>query len=307
MEVDGHPLKFTHLNKVFFPGEGYTKRDLLNFYSGVAPLLLPHLKDRPLSLKRYPNGINEKYFFQKDSPDSYPDWLRFEKIDSGHRDPKKEPGPIRYVLAENTAALLFLVQQGCIDQNPWQSRVGSLDNPDFILIDLDPQGCEYSMIVETALLVRKTLDKLELEGYPKTTGGHGMHIYIPVVPEYTYDITRTFAEAISRVCVAQRPDLFTTPRSVEKRQKNKVYFDYLQNGEGKTIAAPYVVRAHPGAPVATPLAWREIKPGLTPSQFNITNAIARFDKVGDLFAGVLEKKQDLLPAFKKLEGLTAGR
>ena len=308
LEVDGFPLKFTHLNKIFFPGEGYTKRDLLNFYHAVAPLLLPHLKDRPLSLKRYPNGINESFFFQKDSPASYPNWLRFENIDSEHRDArKKEPGPIRYVLAENAAALLFLVQQGCIDQNPWQSRVGSLENPDFILIDLDPQGCEYSMVVEAALLVRRTLDKLELEGYPKTTGGHGMHIYIPVVSEYTYEITRTFAEAISRICVAERPELFTTPRSVEKRQKNKVYFDYLQNGEGKTIAAPYVVRAHPGAPVATPLAWREIKASLSPAQFNITNAIARFDKVGDLFSGVLEKKQELLPAFRKLEGLTAGR
>ena len=308
LEVDGFPLKFTHLNKIFFPSEGYTKRDLLNFYHAVAPLLLPHLKDRPLSLKRYPNGINESFFFQKDSPASYPNWLRFENIDSEHRDArKKEPGPIRYVLAENAAALLFLVQQGCIDQNPWQSRVGSLENPDFILIDLDPQGCEYSMVVEAALLVRRTLDKLELEGYPKTTGGHGMHIYIPVVPEYTYDITRTFAEAISRICVAERPELFTTPRSVEKRQNNKVYFDYLQNGEGKTIAAPYVVRAHPGAPVATPLAWREIKPSLSPAQFNIMNAIARFDKVGDLFSGVLEKKQELLPAFRKLEGLTAGR
>lgn len=304
IEVDGKPLKFTNLNKVFFPEEGYTKRDLLNFYSDVAPLLLPHLKDRPLSLKRYPNGISEKYFFQKNSPDSYPDWLHFEEIASEHRDAKKESGPIRYVLTDNTAALLFLVQQGCVDQNPWQSRVGSLENPDFILIDLDPQGCEYDMIVEAALLVRRVLDKLELEGYPKTTGGHGMHIYIPVVPEYTYDTTRTFAEAISHICVAERPDLFTTPRSVDKRQKNKVYFDYLQNGEGKTIAAPYVVRAHPGAPVATPLAWREVKPELRPAQFNITNTIERFDKVGDLFAGVLEKKQELLPAFQALEALT---
>ena len=307
--VNDHPLKFTHLNKVLFPADGFTKRDLLNFYNDVSPYLLPHLKDRPLSLKRYPNGIDQEYFFQKNSPASYPNWLRFENIDSEHRDPKKPKEPIRYVLAESAAALLFLVNQGCIDQNPWQSRVGSLENPDFILIDLDPQGCEYNMIVEAALLVRRTLDKLELEGYAKTTGGDGMHIYIPVEPEYTYDITRTFAEAICRVCVAERPDLFTTPRSVEKRQKNRVYFDFLQNGEGKTIAAPYVVRAYPGAPVATPLAWREIKAGLTPAQFHMRNTIARFHKVGDLFEGVLTKKQELLPAFQKLEALTssAGR
>ena len=305
LTVDGNPLKFTHLNKIWFPQDGYNKRDLLNFYNDVSPFLLPHLKDRPLSLKRYPNGINEEFFFQKNSPDSYPNWLRFEEIDSEHRDPKKPKEPIRYVLAENTASLLYLVNQGCIDQNPWQSRVGSLENPDFILIDLDPQNCEFSMIVDAALLVRRTLDKLELEGYPKTTGGCGMHIYIPVVPEYTYEITRTFAEAISRLCVAECPELFTTPRSVEKRQKNKVYFDYLQNGEGKTIAAPYVVRAHPGATVATPLAWREIKAGLSPAQFHIKNVIPRFYKVGDLFEGVLRKKQKLLPAFKKLEALTS--
>ncbi|MDQ6677875.1 MAG: DNA ligase D, partial [Acidobacteriota bacterium] len=188
--VDGHALKLTHLNKVFFPGDGYTKRDLFNFYNDVSPLLLPHLEGRPLSLKRYPNGIGEKFFFQKDSPASYPEWLHFETIDSEHRDPKKGNEPIRYVLADDRAALLYLVNQGCIDQNPWQSRVGSLDNPDFILIDLDPQDCEYSKIVEAALLIRQILDKLELEGYPKTTGGHGMHIYIPVEPEYTYDTTK---------------------------------------------------------------------------------------------------------------------
>jgi len=301
--VDGHALKLTHLNKIFFPGDGYTKRDLLNFYSDVSPLLLPHLENRPLSLKRYPNGINEKFFFQKDSPASYPEWLHFEIIDSEHRDPKKGNEPIRYVLADDRAALLYLVNQGCIDQNPWQSRVGSLDNPDFILIDLDPQDCEYSNIVEAALLVRQTLDKLELEGYPKTTGGHGMHIYIPVEPEYTYDTTKAFAEVIARLCAGERPDLFTTPRSVDKRQKNKVYFDYLQNGEGKTIAAPYVVRAYPGAPVATPLAWREIKPGLSPAHFTIKNAMERFGQTGDLFAGVLNKKQALAPAFTKLEAL----
>ena len=304
LTLDGNALKFTHLNKVWFPQDGYIKRDLLNFYNDASPFILPHLKDRPLSLKRYPNGINEEYFFQKNSPASYPNWLRFEEIDSEHRDPKKPKVPIRYVLAENTASLLYLVNQGCIDQNPWQSRVGSLENPDFILIDLDPQNCEFNMVVDAALLVHRTLDKLELEGYPKTTGGRGMHIYIPVVPEYTYEITRTFAEAISRLCIAECPELFTTPRSVEKRQKNKVYFDYLQNGEGKTVAAPYVVRPHHGATVATPLMWREIKAGLSPAQFHIKNAIARFHKVGDLFEGVLNKKQELLPAFQRLEALT---
>ena len=304
--IDGQPLKFTHLNKVYFPSDGYTKRDLVHYYNGVADLLVPHLKGRPLSLKRYPNGINEPYFFQKDTPETYPSWLRYEKIETSHRDPKKGPGPIRFVLAEGRASLLYLTNLGCIDQNPWMSRVGSLENPDFILIDLDPQDCEYDKIIEAALLVRQLLDQVGLEGYPKTTGGGGMHIYIPVEPIYSYDDTKSFAEILARMAAAQRPELFTTPRSVEKRQKNKVYFDYLQNGEGKTIAGPYVVRARAGAPVATPLAWREVAPGLLPGHFTIKNALERFERVGDLFEGVLKKPQTLDAPFEKLAKIFKG-
>ncbi|HEY3837965.1 MAG TPA: DNA ligase D [Bryobacteraceae bacterium] len=291
-DVDGQRLKFTNLNKVLFPKDGYTKRDLVSYYDSVSTLILPHLKDRPLSLKRYPNGIHEQYFFQKDSPTSFPEWLRFETIED-----------IRYVLAEDRAALLYLTNLACIDHNPFQSRAGSIENPDWILIDLDPQECSFDRIVEAALLVRKKLDILELEGYPKTTGGDGMHIYIPVEPHYSYDETKSFAEVIARTLASEHPDLFTTPRSVSKRQKNRVYFDYLQNGEGKTIAAPYVVRAHDGAPVATPLSWDEVKLGLYPSQFTIRNAPQRFEALGDLFEGVLRKPQALDDAVGRLEKL----
>jgi bifunctional non-homologous end joining protein LigD len=292
VEVDGHRLKFTNLNKVIFPKDGYTKRDLLAYYDAVAPLLLPHIKDRPLSLKRYPNGIHEPFFFQKDSPASFPNWLRFETWDD-----------VRYVLADNRAALLYLTNLACIDQNPFMGRVGSLDNPDWILIDLDPQECSFDRIVEAALLVRKKLDLLELEGYPKTTGGDGLHIYVPVEPHYSYEETKSFAEVIARTLAAQHPNLFTTPRSVAKREKGRVYFDYLQNGSGKTIAAPYVVRAYDGAPVATPLRWDEVKIGLYPTQFTIRNAPQRFEAVGDLFAGVLKKPQSLHDAVLRMEKL----
>ncbi len=295
-EIDGRHLKFTNLDKIYFPEDGYTKRDLLNYYDAVAPLLLPHLKDRPLSLKRYPNGIHEPYFFQKNTPEGYPSWLRTETIGD-------EGKPIRYVLAENRAGLLYLTNLGCIDENPWMSRVGSLDHPDFILIDLDPQECKFDKIVEAALLVRAKLDAIGLAGYPKTTGGDGMHIYIPVEPVYSYEQARTFAEVIARMIAGERPDLFTTPRAVASREKNKVYFDYLQIAESKTIAAPYVARAYAGAPVSTPLAWDEVKPGLHPSQFNIGNAPERFARVGDLFADVLAKPQGLEKAFDKLQKL----
>ena len=297
-EVDGHALKFTNLKKVFYPDESYTKRDVINYYDAVSGLILPHLKDRPLSLKRYPNGIKDEFFFQKHVPESFAPWLRTELIDSDHNE-----APINYVFAQDRASLLYLANLGCIDQNPWMSRLGSLDNPDFILIDLDPQDCPYDMIVEAALMVKQVLDEIDIEGYPKTTGGRGMHVYIPVETEYTYEATRTFAEVIARIVIRRKPELFTTPRSVSKRERNRVYFDWVQNAKSKTIAAPYVLRAYPGAPVATPLEWQEVRKGLDPRQFNIANARERFQEKGDLFAGVLSRPQKMEKALGKLEKL----
>ncbi|HKE31706.1 MAG TPA: DNA ligase D [Candidatus Angelobacter sp.] len=297
LAVDNRRLKFTNIKKIFYPQEGYTKRDLLNFYAAVADLLVPHLKGRPLSLRRYPNGIEGESFFQKEAPAGIPDWLRTEKIATD------EESATRFVIADDKPSLLYLSNLGCIDQNPWMSRVGSLENPDYILIDLDPYHCGYDRIIEAAQLVRERLDQIELEGYPKTTGGDGMHIYIPLEPVYTFQQARAFAEILARWLSGERPDLFTTPRTVASREKGKVYFDYLQISYSKTISAPYVLRAYPGAPVATPLSWNEVKPGLTPTQFHIGNAIRRFDRVGDLFAGVLKDLQRIEPALEKLSGL----
>jgi bifunctional non-homologous end joining protein LigD len=287
--VEGHALKFTHLDKVFYAKDGYCKRDLLNYYDAVAPLILPYLKDRPLSLKRYPNGIDEPYFFQKQVAPTFPKWLRTAVAQK-----------IRYVIGEDRATLLFLVNLGCIDHNPWMSRIGSLKHPDYLLIDLDPQECSYEKIVEAALWVRGKLDKAELESFPKTTGGDGMHVFVPLEPRYTYEQVRSFAEVLATIGATERPDLFTTPRSVARREKGKVYFDWQQIAEGKTIAAPYVLRAYAGAPVATPLTWREVTPRLRPEQFHLGNALARFDRVGDLFEGVLKRPQRLESAIEAL-------
>ena len=305
VDIDGRQLKFTNLNKVFYPREGNTKRDVIRYYDAVAPLLLPYLKDRPLSLRRYPDGIEGESFFQKHARTDFPSWLRTETIEM--HDGKK---PTSFVVADDRASLLYLANLACIDQNPWMSRVlagkegaGKMDlleHPDFILIDLDPQDCPYDRIVEAAQLIRQKLDLLELEGYPKTTGGHGMHIYVPVEPVYTYEQTRAFAEILARWVAEERPDLFTTPRPVARRDKGKVYFDYLQNAYGKTISAPYVLRAHPGAPVATPLAWHEVAPGLVPTRFHMRNALDRFASVGDLFRPVLDSPQRLEPALEQL-------
>jgi bifunctional non-homologous end joining protein LigD len=295
LEVDRHHLKFTNLNKVFYPVKGYTKRDVINFYAAVADLLVPHLQGRPLSLKRYPNGIDQDFFFQKDAS-GFPDWLHREELADDEESKTR-------VICDDKASLLYLANLGCIDQNPYMSRLGTLEHPDFILIDLDPYHCGYDRIVEAAQLVREKLQLIGLTGYPKTTGGNGMHVYVPVEPIYSSAQTRQFAEILARWVSAERPDLFTTPRMVSAREKGKVYFDYLQNASGKTISAPYVLRAHPGAPVATPLKWDEVVPGLKPAQFHIANVLRRFARVGDLFAGVLSKPQELAPAIEKLSGV----
>ncbi len=297
VDIEGHRLKFTNLDKVFFPKDGWKKRDLLDFYDRVSPWLLPHLKDRPLSLKRYPNGIAEDYFFQKNAGSHFPDWMLLEPI-TEHHPPKVN----HYPVANDRATLLYLVNLGCIDHNPWMSRIGSLEHPDWMLLDLDPVETGFDQIVEAVLLVREVLSGLGLKGYPKTTGGDGMHVYVPLEPVYTYEQVRSFAELVSHLALEREPNLFTTPRSVGKRKKGRVYFDYLQIGTGKTIAAPYVVRAHDGAPVATPLDWKEVKRGICPNDFRIENAIERFQRVGDLFAPVIQGGQTLESALEHLHG-----
>jgi bifunctional non-homologous end joining protein LigD len=295
-DIEGRRLKFTNLNKLYYPRDGITKRDLINYYDAVAHLILPYLRNRPLSLKRYPDGIEGPFFFQKDIDEKYPDWLRLEPIHSEHRN-----APIRYVVADDRATLLYLANLGCIDHNPWMSRAGSIEHPDFVLVDLDAQQCPFDKIVEAALLVKSILDRLGLEGYPKTTGGDGMHVYIPLEPRYSYEETRGFAEILAHLSSAAKPDLFTTPRSVSKRRKGRVYFDYQQNSSSKTISAPYVLRAYPGAPVATPLDWSEVRPGLSPGEFNIRTAVERFSRKGDLFRGVLDHPQSLEKALDRVD------
>jgi bifunctional non-homologous end joining protein LigD len=295
-DVDGHRLKFTNLDKVFFPKDGWKKRDLLAYYNEVAQWILPHLKDRPLSMKRYPNGIAEKFFFQKNAGTGFPAWLKCEPIVEHH-----PPKTNHYPLANDRASLLYLVNLGCIDQNPWMSRAGSLEHPDWMLLDLDPVESSYDEIVEAALVIRDVLSEFGLNGYPKTTGGDGMHIYVPLEPIYSYEQVRGFAEILSHLAVDRAPDLFTTPRSVEKRKKGRVYFDYLQIGTGKTISSPYVVRAYDGAPVATPLEWKEVARGLRPGAFRMDNVLERFRAVGDLFAPVLDGGQRLEHALERLQ------
>ena len=298
LNVGGRSLKFTNLNKVLYPADGYTKRDVINYYHDIAPLLVPHLAGRPLSLKRYPNGIHQDFFFQKNTPASFPSWARTEEIQES-----EGSAPKRFLICDDEATLVYLANLACIDQNPWYSRAGTLEYPDFIVLDLDPFHCGFDRIVEAAQLVRRKLDDLELESYPKTTGGDGMHVYIPVEPRYTYEQARTFAEIIARLVIAERPELFTLPRALASREKGRVYFDYMQLAWSKTISAPYVLRAHDRAPVATPLRWSEVRAGISPQDFTLANVRGRFQQLGDIFAPVLTNSQTLEGAMERLESV----
>jgi bifunctional non-homologous end joining protein LigD len=298
VSLEGQSFLIKNLNKVFYPADGYTKRDLLEYYHAVAPLLLPHLEGRPLSLRRYPDGIGQEGFFQKNAAE-LADWLHIETVLAEDGNQRK------MVIGGRHADLIYLAHLGCIDQNPWMSRVPTLDHPDYILIDLDPYQCGYDKIVEAAQLVRRRLDQIGLAGYPKTTGGDGMHIYIPLAPVYLYEHARAFAEILCTLVVRDRPELFTTSRSLSRRQKGRVYFDWMQIARGKTISAPYVPRAHAGAPVATPLEWSEVRAGLDPKQFHIRNVLPRFDALGDLFGPVLSTAQHLEDALAQMEKLLA--
>lgn len=285
VRVGRRTLSFSNLHKKYWPD--ITKRDLLNYYHEVAPYLLPYLKDRPLSLNRYPDGISGKMFLQKDVTGKVPGWLPTLLY---HPDDEPEADK-HFALANDEAALLFLVNMGTIDPHPWSSTASRPDNPTWCIIDIDPDKQTYDQVVETALTVRDILSEYGIESYPKTSGATGMHVYLPLAGKYTYEQSRTLAEYIASRVHERLPDFTTLERSVKAR-KGKLYIDYLQNRPQATVATPYVVRPRPGAPVSTPLHWDEVRKGLDPRQFQLRNTPDRLRETGDLFAPVLKKGAD---------------
>jgi len=286
-------LSFTNLNKEFWPDLGIKKLDVINYYSRIADFILPHLKDRPQSLRRNPDGIRKKGFFQKNMPSSIPDWLHTVPVES-------EDKTINYLLCNDLQTLLFMANWGCIELNPWGSVVASEDKPTYIVIDLDPNEIGYDKIIHVALKVKEVLDVAGIPGYPKTSGATGMHVYVPLGGEYTYDQAKDFAEIlvnyVHRIC----PEYTSLERKPSKR-KNRVYLDYLQNRKGQTIAVPYCIRPVKEATVATPLFWDELKPDkLRPSMFTMETIIDRLEKYGDIFKPVLTEKINMTKALKKL-------
>jgi bifunctional non-homologous end joining protein LigD len=292
-------LKLSNLDKPFWPDEGITKGDLLGYYQAVAPVLVPHLKDRPFTMRRYPDGAYGKAFFQKDAPKGMPDWIPTERILVTTRDTPRTKRWINAPLVNDELALLWMVNMGCIDMNAWYSRVDKLDRPDFVLFDLDPSpdvGIEET--IQVALYVKEALDALGLDSFAKTSSADGMHVLVPIERRYTYDDTRRFAEIVAGAIARSYPKLATTQWAKAKRRG--VLIDANQNGEGKTIASAYSVRPRPGAPVSTPLRWDEVKAGLDPRELTMDVVQQRVAKHGDLFEGVLTTRQRLTDALKAL-------
>lgn len=275
--------EFTHLDKVFFPKHKYTKGDMIEYYRAVAPFILPYLKDRPLSLLRQPNGITGEGFFQKNMP-HLPDWVPAADIFSdSHND------TLHWIVGGDLETLLYVVQLGSIEINPWNSRVKHLEKPDWIVIDLDPEGTiTFKDVIKVAHTTKQVCDEWHIPCHPKTSGKTGLHIYIPMGAKYTYEQARNLAHLIVIEVNKREPKLTSIERAPAKRP-NKIYLDWLQNREGQTLAAPYSLRPTPDASVSTPLKWEEVKPGLKPSQFTIKNMPARLKKVGDLWQPVIGK------------------
>jgi bifunctional non-homologous end joining protein LigD len=298
MEADGRRLRLSNLDKVFWPQEGYTKGDLVAYYFNVAELILPYLAGRPLTMKRMPNGITGDYFYEKNAPSHTPEWMPKCRVESEGDEARL--GYNDFLMAEDVAGLLFVVNLGAIEFHPLHSRCGTIDQPDYAFFDLDPfEPATFEDVRAVARHVRAALEALGLASYPKISGATGMQIYVPVTPGHTYEETRGFVGAIGRAILRADPERVTMEWDVSKRT-GKVFIDHNMNRLGANIASAYCVRPEPGATVSTPLTWDEVEAGATPQDFTIVTMHERFARVGDLFRGVLDEPVDLHPVFEAL-------
>jgi bifunctional non-homologous end joining protein LigD len=296
IELDGKRLRWSNLNKIYFPESGYTKRNLLAYYYRIADFILPFLRNRPLVLRRYPDGIKGQAFFQKDLREGVPDWFVTVPIES-----EEKGKQIHYATANDLPSLLFLTGLGCIDHNPWSSRLDDLDHPDYFFFDLDPSdGTDFSIVVTIARALEEELKELSLVSFLKTSGATGIHLYIPVEPVYTYEQLRTFAEIVARTVSTKHQNLVTNERSVARRPAGRVLIDVQQNAHGRPLAAPYAVRAFPKAPVSAPILPRELRPNLRPENLNMATVFPRLKEKGDLWADFWKDRQRLEQAIELL-------
>ncbi len=295
MEVDGRELRLSNLEKVFWPEEGYTKGDVIAYYFNVAELILPHLRDRPLTMKRMPDGIAGPFFYEKTAPAHTPDWVARCPV----RSEDAREGLISYLMANDLASLLYVANLGCIEMHPLHSRCGRVEVPDYLFFDLDPMEATFEQVLRVALHVRAALDALGLASYPKTSGATGVQIFVPIEPGYSYEQTRGLVGAIGRMI--ERADReHVTMAWQTSRRTGKVFIDHTMNRSGANIAAVYSLRPEPGATVSTPLTWEEVEAGVRPSDFTIRSVWERFARLGDLFEPVRTSPQDLGPALEAL-------
>lgn len=292
--IGGHELKFTNLSKVFWPGLGITKRDMLNYYYQAAPFMLPYLEGRPQTLNRFPNGISGKSFYQKDVKGKVPEWMQTFKYYSEADAREKE-----FLVCSNEASLLYMANLGCIEFNPWLSVSKSPDYPSFCIIDLDPDKNAFNQVIDTACVTKDVLDSLGIPGYCKTSGSTGLHIYIPLGGKYTYEESKELGRALVKIIHAQIPD-FTSIERLTGNRKGKIYLDFLQNRPQATVATAYSLRPKPNAEVSMPLHWEEVKKGLHMHDFTIFNAVERLKEQGDIFGAVLGKGVDIGKMAKKI-------
>jgi bifunctional non-homologous end joining protein LigD len=293
-------VTISNRDKVFWPEQALTKGDLVDYYRAVSPWLLPWLDDRPLVLTRYPDGIEGKSFFQKDAPAYAPDWLRRETLWSQHAERE-----VHYFVASDEASLAWIINLGTIPLHVWSSRIGALERPDWSILDLDPKGAPFADVITIAKHLHRICHDVSLPAFVKTSGSTGLHVLLPLGGQLDYEQSRSLAELLARITVAALPRIATVTRAVERRQ-NKVYIDYLQNGHGRLLVAPYSVRPLPGAPVSMPLAWREIRPGLDPQRYTIANALRRLRALKtDPWAGLLDCRPDLAGALERLGSMLA--
>ena len=293
--VSDRVVTLTNPTKIFWPDEGYTKSDLVAYYERMAPWLLPYLRERPLVLARYPDGISGKSFFQKDAPEWAPEWIRRERIHA--RGVERD---IDYFVVDDVESLRYVANTGTIPLHLWASRVGTLERPDWLVLDLDPKGAPFTDVVKVALALRAILERLGLASYPKTSGATGLHVLLPLGARYSYEETRTFARLLATLVVEAVPAISTIVRGIQARG-GKVYVDFGQNGPGQTIVAPLSVRPLPGAPVSCPLRWSEVTARLDPPRFTIRTAPARLDRMGDPTAPVLGPGVDIAAALARLD------
>ena len=282
LTLGGRIVKLTNLQKVFWSDEGITKRQLLQYYADVAPVLLPHLRDRAMVMKRYPNGALGKCFFMKRVPEPHPDWLETCAI------PHKSGSVIDFPMVQDVASLLWVVNLGCIDLNQWYGRCDDVDRPDYVHFDLDPvPGASFATVLEAALVVRDALESLDMHPLVKTTGSSGVHIYVPIVRGPLQKQVWTFAKALARLLAQRHPALLTAEYRIAARPKGRVLVDYNQNAWGRTLASIYSVRPKPRAPVSTPLTWEEVEGGVALEDFRIDNVPERLKQLGDLWKPLL--------------------